>query len=261
MDFLNNIPIQTTTGFIGLGLLVFGGFMVLAGLDIISIEKISVNQGKRTWIVGLVFAILGLALLFPEFGLSLSWSKQAAEQDGEQSPLGDEQAALPELEFFFDKATHWEETSPGIFTVAGSDDTFAWSKEVFQGDLQLKIDLTSYQPDAEGCIIFFGNGQGYTEGSLLFCINVDGYYLEKNSVYHDGENYLAHTFTPVKMENKVYSLTIIIEGNFASLQVNGEEVFAVVFDQEEINSSGRIGLLKKWYNPEITFSNLELTRP
>jgi len=67
MDFLNNIPIDTTAGFIGLGLLVIGGFMILAGFDIINIEKVTVKQGSRTWIVGIIFAVIGIVMLFPEF--------------------------------------------------------------------------------------------------------------------------------------------------------------------------------------------------
>lgn len=66
MDFLDNIPLNTTSGFIGLALLAIGGFMVLAGFGIITIQQISVKQGRATWIIGLIMAGVGVVLLFPE---------------------------------------------------------------------------------------------------------------------------------------------------------------------------------------------------
>ena len=38
MEFLNNLGINSTSGFFGLALLAFGGFMVLAGVGVISIQ-------------------------------------------------------------------------------------------------------------------------------------------------------------------------------------------------------------------------------
>lgn len=70
MDFLNSIPIHSAAGFFGLGLLLFGGFMILAGFDIISIEKISVKQGQKTWMLGIIFAVVGFIMLIPEFRTS-----------------------------------------------------------------------------------------------------------------------------------------------------------------------------------------------
>ena len=64
------IPINSITGYIGLALLVFGAFMVLAGFDVISIQQVTVRKGRKTWILGFVFALLGIWLLLPELGTS-----------------------------------------------------------------------------------------------------------------------------------------------------------------------------------------------
>ena len=65
-----NIPINSIMGYIGLALLVFGAFMILAGFDVISIQQVTVRKGRKTWILGIAFALLGIMLLLPEFRTS-----------------------------------------------------------------------------------------------------------------------------------------------------------------------------------------------
>ena len=65
-----NIPVNSVMGYIGMALLVFGTFMVLAGFDVISIQQVTVKKGRKTWILGIVFAILGFLLILPELGIS-----------------------------------------------------------------------------------------------------------------------------------------------------------------------------------------------
>ena len=55
---MEGIPVNSVTGFIGLALLVFGLFLLLTGMQIIKIEKVSVAPGVRTWGVGIVFGII-----------------------------------------------------------------------------------------------------------------------------------------------------------------------------------------------------------
>ena len=67
MGFLDSIGIESTLGSIGLVLVAIGGFMVLAGVGIISVQQVTVKQGRITWAVGLAMAAVGLGLLYPEF--------------------------------------------------------------------------------------------------------------------------------------------------------------------------------------------------
>jgi hypothetical protein len=66
MELLSNIGITSPSGFFGLALLVLGGFMILARVGIISIQQVTVKQGRATWIMGLVMAVVGMFLLYPE---------------------------------------------------------------------------------------------------------------------------------------------------------------------------------------------------
>lgn len=58
-----SIPVNTALGFIGFLLVVVGGFLLLTGLGIIGVEKVTVKKGRQTWIIGAVFALIGIVLI------------------------------------------------------------------------------------------------------------------------------------------------------------------------------------------------------
>ena len=62
-----DIPINSLKDYIGLILLALGGFMILAGLGVISVNQVTVHQGRRTWAIGIAFALFGIILLLPAF--------------------------------------------------------------------------------------------------------------------------------------------------------------------------------------------------
>ena len=143
-------------------------------------------------------------------------------------------------------------------TAVGSEDAFAWSTEAYDGNLMVSLDLESPGDRASGCVVVYGDGQGFSQGGLIFCVDWDGYGLEKDTIYHEGENCLTFVHDSVDLKNNAHSVTIEIIDDVASMDVNGERVFSTFFDTEEINRSGRVGLLKKWFDPEITFSNVQV---
>lgn len=61
-----NIPVNSASGYIGVFLILFGFFLILAGLDIIKIEKVTVKSGAKTWGFGIILAIFGLVFLLPD---------------------------------------------------------------------------------------------------------------------------------------------------------------------------------------------------
>lgn len=268
MGILERIPVQSTSGFIGLGLLILGGFMILAGFDIISIEKITVNQGRRTWVVGIIFAAVGLVMLFPEFTSSPEVARMDIASGSVPTDAASSALDLSEtpnewipVEFLVSNSSLWRDTAEGVYTAIGSEDAFAWSTRTYDGNLMVSLDLKSPESQASGCIIVYGNGQGFSYGSLIFCVDWDGYGLEKHTIYHQGENYLTFVHSDVDLKDRAYSVTIKIKDDLATMYVNGKNVLSSVFDPEEIDRAGRIGLLKKWWDPEITFSNIQARKP
>jgi hypothetical protein len=110
-------------------------------------------------------------------------------------------------------------------------------------------------------VVIYGDGRGFSYGDLIFCVDWDGYGLEKHTIYHEGENRLAWNFSDVDLDSGVYSVTIEIIEHIASMYVNGDQVLSSSFDTGEIDQDGRIGLLKKWWDPEVTFSNIRIKKP
>jgi hypothetical protein len=49
-----DIPINSLRDYVGLILLALGGFMILAGFGVISVNQVTVQQGRRTWAIGLL---------------------------------------------------------------------------------------------------------------------------------------------------------------------------------------------------------------
>jgi hypothetical protein len=58
-----NIPITDPLNYVGIFFLLAGFFLILAGLSIIKVEKITVAPGKKTLGFGVVFSILGCIIL------------------------------------------------------------------------------------------------------------------------------------------------------------------------------------------------------
>ena len=173
--------------------------------------------------------------------------------------------------------------NPQIWKVSGDNryiaikqhetDAFAWAIKKFEGDLMVSLDLESAEKALDldwnemqdqfpykdsGCIIIYGDGQEFSYGSLIFCVDWDGYYLHKHTIYHDDEPLAFVPSRPFNKTDRVYSVTIKITDDLASMYVNDDEVLSTFLDTEEINRSGRIGLFRNWAEGEITFSNIQI---
>jgi len=164
-----------------------------------------------------------------------------------------------QLSFMISNPQLWELSGDNRYTALGQNevDAFAWSTETFHGDVTINLELARPQIQSDGCVIIYGEGQEHSYGSLIFCVDWDGFGLEKHTIYHEGENRLAWNSSDNNAV-KVHSLTIELIDDLATLFVNGEEVLSSFFDNQEIDRSGRIGLYKKWFVEEITFSNIQI---
>ena len=176
----------------------------------------------------------------------------------EMTSLPDEGNWRP-LTFMTPKPQLWEESGDNSYTTVGqhSMDAFAWSTESFEGDLTITLDLQRPESKSDGCVIVYGDGNEHSHGSLIFCVDWDGYNLVKHTVYHEGENFLAYV-NHNNDTDEVYSLKIEIIDDLANMYVSEELVLSSFFDPQEINRAGRIGLHKIWYVGEIIFSNIQI---
>ncbi len=184
---------------------------------------------------------------------------ELVEKPSEVTSTPDTGSDWRQLSFLISNPQLWEQSGDNRYTALGQNevDAFAWSTETFTGDVTINLDLARPQIQSDGCVIIYGDGQEHSYGSLIFCVDWDGFGLEKHTIYHEGENILAWNFSDNNAV-KVHSLTIEIIDDLATMYVNGEKVLSSSFDSKEIDRSGRIGLYKKWFVEEITFSNIQI---
>jgi hypothetical protein len=73
-----SLPVSSVLGFLGLISLGVGIFLVLTGLNIVTIQQVTVVPGKKTWTVGLIFALVGIGFLLPEILKNIPSSSSTA---------------------------------------------------------------------------------------------------------------------------------------------------------------------------------------
>ena len=260
------IPINSVLGYIGLALLVFGVFMVLAGFDVISIQQVTVRKGRKTWILGIVFALLGIWLLFPEFGTtapaagSLDPSESLPVPTTVSNPLSSSKDVTGSpIVFNIPINNLWNHSSDGSYTVTGNEDTIAWSDMIVEGDLELTFDIQFQGADGEGDIIIYGNGIGLSDEQLFLGFGPIQSKIMAGTPYDS--RYLDDVWMMDVDVNKKHSIKIRIVNRKASLFFDSVEILSA-FIPEDVNPSGRIGIYK--YHGEgkdfgATYSNFRLT--
>jgi alpha-glucoside transport system substrate-binding protein len=234
-----------------------------AGTHTVAVEHIldeTISDGMDTYPAG------SLGLLEATFEVTApsgaASSGDVAENLPDVTPTPEGGSDWRPFSFMTPNPQLWEESGDKSYTAVGQRnvDAFAWSTESFEGDLEITLDLQRPESESDGCIIIYGDGNEHSNGSLIFCVDWDGYYLHKHTIYHEGENLLA--FVDHNNDtDEVYSIKIEIVDDLANMYINGELALSSFFDPQEINRSGRIGLYKKWFVGETIFSNLKIKTP
>ncbi|TFG50345.1 MAG: TIR domain-containing protein [Anaerolineales bacterium] len=177
------------------------------------------------------------------------------------------------VSFLFPNPQIWDLTIANQYTAIDQrdSDVYAWSTESYQGDISVSLELRSsvealdlsqeemqnqIPSQNSGCLILFGDGTMKSYGSLVFCVDWDGYFIDEHYRTYDDEflTYVLHD----NPSETVYAVTVEVIDDMASMYVNGEKVLSTFFDPEEISPNGRIGLFKYWIDGEITFSNIQV---
>lgn len=270
MELLRNLGITSLSGLFGLALLVVGGFMILAGVGIISIQQVTVKQGRATWIMGLVMAVVGVFLFYPEFSAPSEAPEEPAAVADTNSPAvvdaspaatlqsSDANGGLSAwraIEFAVPENGLWLEED-GRYTAIGSKDTIAWSDDLFAGDIEVTLEVESSSSFSAASVILYGNGGSLAPGNLIFTIASDQQSIIADSIYDNG-TYLFTSMNSLSFGEQRHTVLISVVDRKARLFVDGEEA-AFVFLDENINSSGRIGLLKYWEIHDVAFSSIRV---
>ena len=200
-------------------------------------------------------------------------SQSVTEEVSDTEPTSDTGNDWRPLSFVTPNSQYWRESGDNRYVALEQHDSdaIAWSTESFAGDVSVSLELKSAVESGElsrseleqqipnqnsGCVVLYGNGQGYSDEGLIFCVDWDGYYMWKHS-RHTEENLMA--FVPQYLQSdKVYKVVVEINDDLATMDVNGERVLSTFFDTEEIDRSGRVALLRYGESGEISFSNIQV---
>ena len=61
-----NMPANTLLGYIGTVFFFFGIFLIFAGLGVIKVQQVTVTKGTKTFIAGVIIAVIGGALVLSD---------------------------------------------------------------------------------------------------------------------------------------------------------------------------------------------------
>jgi hypothetical protein len=143
------------------------------------------------------------------------------------------------------------------------NDSIAWSDEVFEGNLVFSVDVTSKQPPYGAAhIIFYGDGIGFSEGCLIIHFG-DGFaWIEKDSIYHDGANWLVVNEGDFNFQEETQNITVEITGEIVNINVDGL-IVATASLPPESKRQGRIGFIQHCEEVcvDVTYSKPQIMIP
>jgi hypothetical protein len=143
------------------------------------------------------------------------------------------------------------------------NDSIAWSDEVFEGDLVFSVDVTSKQPPHGGAhIIFYGDGIGFSKGCLIIHFG-DGFaWIEKDSIYHDGANWLVVNEGDFNLQEESHNITVEITDEIVNIDVDGLIIATASLPPESIRQ-GRIGFVQHCEEVcvDVTYSKPQIMIP
>lgn len=164
------------------------------------------------------------------------------------------------LKFIPAISSQWRQTGENSYTALAqnTENVFAWSDEIVEGDFVLEFDISFQDPPEEGVVIVvYGDGWDYAYGSLLFVIKPYGFSIMKHNA-NDDENFLADQAYQLDFDVRSPRVTIEVSDDRATLYIDSRKVLSAPIDNE-VSRSGKIALNKFWIEPaEVTFSNIRI---
>jgi hypothetical protein len=121
------------------------------------------------------------------------------------------------------------------------------------------LEVESSSPHSAATIILYGDGGSLAPGNLIFTIASDHQSILADSIYDNG-TYLFTSMSSLSFGEQGHTISVSIVDRMASLFIDGEEI-ATVFLEENINTSGRIGLFKYWEIHDVVFSSIRVREP
>jgi hypothetical protein len=153
-------PITSPLSYIGVVTLLFGVFLLLAGLDVIRVKQVTVVRGRRTWVLGVLFSKVGLLILLPDIRHHFPARATAPTEasPGEESPTAEDAIPIAPSE-----AVLTSSEQPNADEVPAGP---TWTPTRIQTAIQVNTLPTPYMPDGPRC------GESCTPTGSAACIRI-----------------------------------------------------------------------------------------
>jgi hypothetical protein len=184
---------------------------------------------------------------------------------GSQNPSGNNELGIwRNISFSIPSGRFWNQVENQFTTNAIPwNDSIAWSDEVFEGDLVFSVDVTSKQPPHGGAsLIFYGDGIGFSKGCLIFNFGEGFAWIEKDSIYHDGSNWLVVNEGDFNFQEEMHNFTVEITGEIVSIHED-DLIIATASLPPGSKQQGRIGFIQHCEDVcvDVTYSNPQIMMP
>jgi len=168
------------------------------------------------------------------------------------------------ISFSIPSGRFWNQVENQLTTKAIPwNDSITWSTEVFEGNLVFSVDVTSKQPPhGSAHIIFYGDGIGFSKGCLIIHFGDGIAWIEKDSIYHDGSNWLVVNEGDFNLQEETHNITVEITGEIVSINVDGL-IVAITSLPSESKRQGRIGFIQHCEDVclDVTYSQPQIMIP
>jgi hypothetical protein len=159
-------------------------------------------------------------------------------------------------EIDFDTAGSLWRREGDAYSVAGEEDSFAWSSQVVSGPFELGADVSSdWDNYGEAMVVVYGDGKGWAPGCLIF--NVTGYWqaIRAHSIYDPDCEWLVVNEEQLDLARSRFRMTIRVANDRALLYVDEHLAASAPLDSG-LKREGYIGLVKYGGSAPVTFSNV-----
>lgn len=154
----------------------------------------------------------------------------------------------------FQESQNWSVSDQEIKSTRFGQNIFAWSNEVYSGDLEISFTAKSDKENGEISFVLFGSGTQWEEGLVIVTIASDYRAIRLHSIYEgglflDNDNFGAFGSTDQ------HDVRVVIKGKSLKVYLDGEKkLFGYL--SRNANRTGKIGFFKYWDRPAIEISNL-----
>lgn len=223
---IDNLPNQPSIEYLAVIFFLAGTVLVLAGMGIVKIEKVTIKPGKKTWISGFALIIFGFLLYYPALTKTLSSMENTVTPTATISPTGNRTNTITQT-----APVNTPILSPTTPPESGTNSVFEFSDECIDSDVWNQISSNEYLKDRNNCWLL--DKIGYTELNM----GEKGVLRISNSAYGDFGIYRELPYS--KYSKITIKLKVVVENIGIPTKDGSFADFFIGFSDDYVSGGGQ----------------------